>query len=103
MTFDNNLFAALLHTEKGTTCSDSGFQDLSTEKECADAVNYAKSIIGNARYIGSGSWPENHKGCFIYVEMYSGNPSGSGHMYFNKHSSGNNNAAMRSICHKGNY
>ena len=95
MTFDNNLFAALLHTERGTTCSDSGIQDLSTDKECSDAVNYAKSINGDAKYRYSVSVPWQHKGCFIY------DPSGN--MYFNKHSSGNNNANVRSICHRGNY
>ena len=94
LTFDNNLFAALVHTEKGTQCSDSGLQDLSTNQECSDAFNYAKSFNGNAQYVGSGYWSRNHKGCFIYD---------SGLMGFNTHYSGNNRADQRSICRKGNY
>ena len=84
----------MVHTAKGTTCSDSGFQDLSTDKECSDAVNYAKSFNEYAGYVKSGSWAGTQKGCYIYD---------TGEMYFNKHSAGNNNADMRSICHKGNY
>ena len=89
----NDLFAGLVHTDKGTTCSDIGLQDLSTDQECSDAVNYAKYFNGNAKYVESGSWPGNHKGCSIY---------GDGEMIFNRHVSGQNNANTRSICKKGN-
>ena len=74
MTCDNNLFAALVHTEKGTTCSASGFQDLSTDQECTAAVNYAKSFNEYARYAASGSWSVHPKGCYIWTD---------GRMYFN--------------------
>ena len=89
---DNKSFAELVHTDKGTTCSDKGLLDLFTDQECADALYYAKSFVGAALYLGSGSWSENHKGCYIYQ---------NGDMYFNTHSFGNNNANMRSICKKG--
>lgn len=92
----NNSFAVLVHTEKGTTCSDSGFHDLSTDHECFDAVGYAKSFNGHAGYITSWSFPLHHKGCFIWDDEL-------GTMYFNRHPTGNNNAHLRSICRKGNY
>ena len=94
MTFDNNLFAVLVHTEKGTTCSDSGLQDLSTDQECSDAVNYAKSFNVNAEYKYSESSSSYPKGCYILS---------GGRMYFNRDSTGKNQAGIRSICHKGNY
>ena len=43
------------HTDKGSTCSDIGLKDLKNGRECASAVNYAKSFNLNARYLhGSG-------------------------------------------------
>ena len=93
MTFENNLFAALVHTEKGTTCSDNGFQDLSAGQECSDAINYAKSFNCDARYEYSHSWSWIPKACAIYED---------GRMYFNSHPSGGNDAKYRSICKKGN-
>ena len=94
MTFDNNLFAAFVYTEKGTTCADNGLQDLSTEQECSEAVTYAKYFNDDAQYAKSGSFKIYPKGCFIWD---------TGKMYFNLHSSGNNHPEIRSICNKGNY
>ena len=85
-------FAALLHTDRGFTCSDSGFIDLSTDQECSDAVNYAESFNYEANYKKMVSWPNNHKGCLI---------KDSGDMYFNLHPIGRNDASIRSICKKG--
>ena len=88
----------LVHTEKGTTCSDNGFQDLSTDQECSDAVNYAKSFNDYARYISSGSWTVHHKGCVIFED------GSDGRMYFNRHSIGTKSRPdTQSICKKGNY
>ena len=95
LTFDDNLFAALIHTTKGTSCSDGRFQDLSTEGECVDAVNYAKSFNGHAQYVFSGSWEHSPKGCVIYPN--------NGNMYFNKHTSGSNQVGSRCICYNGKY
>ena len=87
------MIAGLVHTDKGITCLDSGLMDLLTEQECSIAVHYAKSFNGNAQHIHSGSWTRKPKGCSIYDD---------GKMYFNTHSSGNNNANTRSICKTGN-
>ena len=91
--FNNEVFfAALLHTDRGATCSDSGFIDLSTDQECSDAVKYAESFNDEAIYKKVVSWPNNHKGCLI---LYSGD------VYFNVHPVGRNDEDVRSICKKG--
>ena len=87
-----SFFAEFVHTEKGVTCSDSGFLDLYSAEECSSAVNYAKSFNGNARYKGVFSSSISHKGCAIYD---------SGNMYFNPHSTGGRRSDESSICRKG--
>ena len=92
-----SFFAELVHTEEGVTCSDSGFMDLSTEEECAGAVNYAKSFNSKASFHYAATWSTLPKGCII---GYNGN------ILFNKHSTGGQSftthSVFGSICRKGN-
>ena len=89
-------FAEFVHTYKGVTCSESGYMDLSTARECSGAVRYAKYFNSNARYrryiseVHRDNYP---KGCFIADE---------GSMYFNRHSTGERATSVASICMKGN-
>ena len=85
--------AVFVHTDKGVTCSDRGFTDLSTAVECSGAVSYAKSFNSDAHYQSEVNWSTSPKGCII-------NHSGS--MYFNTHLTGDRNNLYSSICKKGN-
>ena len=88
------VFAEFVHTDKGATCSDSGFMDLSTAQECSGAVTYAKSFNSKAYFDVDGSWSRYPKGCFI--------SESSGYMYFNTHSTGRRKSTTISICRNGN-
>ena len=87
-----SFFAGYFHTDKGVTCSDSLFIDLSTAEECYDAfLFYAKSFSSKVRgYYGSERGP---KGCYI---------DDRGGMYFNTHSTGSWSSSTTSICKDGN-
>ena len=86
-------FSGLLHTGRGLTCSGSTWINLSNAKECSDAVQYAKSFNGNARYSYEIYESGKPKGCFIYD---------SGTMYFNVHPTGRGAQGTRNICKPGN-
>ena len=88
-----SFFAEFVHTSDGVTCSDSGLLDLSTEEECSDAVDYAKSFNSDARYQSEVYLSTSPKGCIIYH---------SGSMYFNTYATGDRNNSYSSICRKGN-
>ena len=88
-----SFFAGFVHTERGDTCSDSRFMDLSTAQECSGAVSYAKSFNSKAYFDVDGSWSRYPKGCFILAW---------GAMYFNTHSTGGICSSCTSICRKGN-
>merc|ERR1711997_945062 len=86
-----------VHTDRGVTCSDSGFVALSTAQECSGAVSYAKLFNSKARYQSEGSRSNDPKGCYIFD---------SGKMYFNKHPTGAKVFANRrtiNICRKGGF
>ena len=87
------VFAEVVHTDNGVTCSERGFKDLSTAQECSDAVGYAKTFNSKAYYVAEESSSNSPKGCYIYT---------SGSMYFNTHSIGGRNSYAASICTKGN-
>ena len=86
-------FAEFVHTDNGVTCSETGFFDLSTEQECRDSVDYAKSFNSEARLSLSYSWSHIPKGCSMHDD---------GHMNFNTHSTGAKASSRTSICKKGN-
>ena len=90
-----SFFAGFVHTERGATCSDSRFIDLSTAEECSGAVSYAKSFNSKASFKEEGSWSYNPKGCYIYD---------SGNMYFNTNtnSTESGKSTTISICFNGN-
>ena len=88
-----SFFAEFVHTEKGVTCSDSGFIDLATAQECSSAVSYALSFNIKADYKSEGSWSRNPMGCYIYDY---------GSMHFNTHSTGIRKSSTITICRKGN-
>ena len=79
-----------MHTENGTSCLQLGLQDLATEKECRDAVNYARKFVPNAFYGVRGSWDHSPKGCFISHKS----------LYWNTLSTGSlqSNSWERSLC-----
>ena len=87
------LFAEFVHTDRGTTCSDYIFKDLSNYQECVDAVEYAKSFNRNASYVNNGNWARKPTGCYIYDD---------GEMFFNHNLKGENQGKTRSICKNGN-
>ena len=89
-----SFFAGFVHTERGVTCSDSRFIELSTAQECKLlGLTYAKSFNSKAYYRSEGSWSHNPKGCYIYD---------SGTMHFNTHSTGGSKSSTMSICRNGN-
>merc|ERR1712110_401638 len=81
----------LVHTDKGISCSNRGFMDLSTEQECKDAVSFAKSFNSEANYLQMGYFSYLPRGCFI--DDY-------GWMYFNADSIGKRSPVYTSICKK---
>ena len=94
LAFNNDVvFADFVDTDKGVTCSESGFMDLSTAQQCSAALNYAMSFNSGASYQFEDSWSGNPKGCFIFDW---------GSMYFNTHSTGGRNYYVVSICENGN-
>ena len=88
-----SFLAVFVHTDKGVTCSDRGFTDLSTAQDCSGAVSYAKSFNSDARYQSEVYLSTSPKGCIIYH---------SGSMYFNTYATGDRNNSYSSICRKGN-
>ena len=87
-----SFLAELVHTDKGVTCHDGGFIDLSTANECAGAVGYARTFNSKALYKYETSSIILPKGCFIDDE--------SGEMYFNT-DTGGKWYFSNSICRKG--
>ena len=87
------VFAEVVHTDNGVTCSERGFKDLSTAQECSDAVGYAKTFNSKALYRNEVSSSDRPKGCYIWT---------NGYMYFNTHSIGERQSSAASICTKGN-
>ena len=86
--------AVFVHTDKGVTCSDRGFTDLSTAQECSGgAVSYAESFNSDARYDSEIYSSTSPTGCII---------DDSGSMYFNSYPTGDRNSLYSSICRKGN-
>ena len=63
--------------------------DLSTAKECFDAVAYASSFNSNANYRRTGSRYNAPKGCFM---------NDDGDMFFNSDSIGEIESNTMSIC-----
>ena len=88
-----SFFAEFVHTEKGVTCSDRGFIDLSHQQECAAAVSHAKSFNSKAIFMSQTDHSDRHKGCFIYD---------SGAVWFNTHDTGSRSSYVTSICKIGN-
>ena len=43
-------FVGIFNTDNGVTCSDVGFDDLSTPEECSAAVSYAKNLNSKAHF-----------------------------------------------------
>ena len=92
--FNNDvLFSELVHIDDGVKCPDSGFMDLSTARECSDAVGYAKSFNSHASYEGEGCWVTKPSGCSIHD---------AGDINFNNCSDGYWPSYYRTICKKGN-
>merc|ERR1711936_627407 len=81
-----------VHTEKGVTCSDRGFIDLSHQQECAAAVSHAKSFNSKAFFMSRTDNLDLHKGCWIHD---------SGHVWFNAHVTGSRSSFVTSLCKKG--
>ena len=88
-----SFFAEYVHTDKGVTCSDSGYMELSTPQECLDTVNYAKSFNSKAIFMAREDNLNRHKGCWIHD---------SGHVWFNAHVTGSRSSFVTSLCKKGN-
>ena len=88
----------LIYTNRGVTCSESGFLDLSSEQECVDAVKYAKYFNEYAKYKKSWYRLDYPIGCFIYSDLKT--PGEYGHMGFNQ-AQGERNTNVISICKKG--
>ena len=85
--------AEFVHTEKGFTCSESGFKDLYTAQECSDAVNYAKSFNSEALYEFDVHFGHIPKGCYTFDWRS---------FFFNTHPTGEGSSSTTSICRKGN-
>merc|ERR1711953_1119257 len=81
-----------VHTEKGVTCSDQGFIDLSHQQECAAAVSHAKSFNSKAIFMAREDNLNRHKGCWIHD---------SGAVWFNAHVTGSRSSFVTSLCKKG--
>ena len=88
-----SFLAELVNTDKGVTCHDSGFIDLSTAQECSGAVSYARTFNSKAIYKSETSSNILPKGCFINND--------GGEMFFNTHTGGSWPFSS-SICRKGN-
>ena len=88
-----SFFSEFVHTEKGVTCSDRGFIDLSHQQECAAAVSHAKSFNSKAIFMAREDNLNRHKGCWIHD---------SGHVWFNAHVTGSRSSFVTSLCKKGN-
>ena len=91
-----SFFVGFFHTDIGVTCSEGGFNDLSTAQECSATVSYAKNFNNRAHYYGEISLSEGAKGCVM-----SKHPVGT--IYFNSHPTGGRNlTGFISICKNGN-
>ena len=88
-----SVFAEVVHTDNGVTCSERCFKDLSTAQECSDAEGYAKTFNSKAMYRDEVSMSDRPKGCYIWT---------NGYMYFNTDSMGGRQSSVASICTKGN-